>query len=119
MKTSYNVETIFDAITNLAQTIMRSEIGKITLDRTFEERQNLNAAIVKSIHKETSEWGISAMRYEIKDIVPPDNIQHSMILQAEAERKKRANILTSEGDRQANINIAEASKSAAVLQAEG
>ena len=72
---------------------MRSEIGRITLDKTFEERDHLNHNIIKSIDKETKDWGILALRYEIKDIEPPSTIQKSMILQAEAERKKRANIL--------------------------
>ncbi|CDW91395.1 band 7 family protein [Stylonychia lemnae] len=119
IKVSYNVENIYTAITNLAQTVMRSEIGKISLDRTFEERQSLNEKIVNAVHRETADWGIKTMRYEIKDIVPPENIQNSMILQAEAERKKRAQILASEGDRVSNINRAEASKRAQVLEAEG
>jgi len=118
-KSSYNVENIYTAITNLAQTTMRSEIGKLTLDKTFEERDTLNHNIIKSIDKETKDWGVLALRYEIKDIEPPSNIQKSMILQAEAERRKRANILTSEGDRTANINVAEAEKRSAVLKAEG
>jgi regulator of protease activity HflC (stomatin/prohibitin superfamily) len=118
-KASYNVENIYAAITNLAQTTMRSEIGKLTLDKTFEERDTLNNNIIKSIDKETKDWGIAALRYEIKDIEPPSNIQKSMILQAEAERKKRASILISEGDRTANINVSEAEKNAAILKAEG
>lgn len=79
-KASYNVENIYAAITNLAQTTMRSEIGKLTLDKTFEERDHLNQNIIKAISKETEDWGISALRYEIKDIEPPSNIQKSMIL---------------------------------------
>jgi regulator of protease activity HflC (stomatin/prohibitin superfamily) len=79
-KASYNVEQIYQAITNLAQTTMRSEIGKLTLDKTFEERDTLNHNIIKSIDKETKDWGVSALRYEIKDIEPPANIQKSMIL---------------------------------------
>ena len=118
-KASYNVENIYTAITNLAQTTMRSEIGKLTLDKIFEERETLNSGIIKSIDKETKDWGIAALRYEIKDIEPPSTIQKSMILQAEAERRKRASILTSEGDRTANINVADATKQAAVLKAEG
>ena len=118
-KASYNVEQIYQAIMNLAQTTMKSEIGKLTLDKTFEERDTLNQSIIKAIDKETKDWGVLALRYEIKDIEPPSNIQKSMILQAEAERKKRANILTSEGDRTANINVAEAEKKAAILKAEG
>mmetsp|Transcript_11197 Transcript_11197/g.11261 ORF Transcript_11197/g.11261 Transcript_11197/m.11261 type:complete len:106 (+) Transcript_11197:282-599(+) len=98
---------------------MRSEIGKLTLDKTFEERETLNQNIIRAIDKETKDWGILALRYEIKDIEPPSNIQKSMILQAEAERKKRASILTSEGDKIANINVSEADKKAAILKAEG
>ena len=98
---------------------MRSEIGKITLDRTFEERHTLNQNIIYSIDKETKDWGVRALRYEIKDIEAPSNIQKSMILQAEAERKKRASILTSEGEKQANINKAEAEKISQILAAEG
>lgn len=118
-KASYGVENIYAAITNLAQTTMRSEIGKLTLDKTFEERETLNNNIIKAIDKETKDWGILAMRYEIKDIEPPSNISKSMILQAEAERKKRASILTSEGDKISNINVSEAEKKAAILKAEG
>lgn len=98
---------------------MRSEIGKLTLDRTFEEREHLNHNIIESIGKEIKDWGILALRYEIKDIEPPSNIQKSMILQAEAERRKRASILTSEGDKIANVNVSEAEKKAAILKAEG
>mmetsp|Transcript_31773 Transcript_31773/g.22989 ORF Transcript_31773/g.22989 Transcript_31773/m.22989 type:complete len:127 (+) Transcript_31773:419-799(+) len=119
MKASYGVEDFVSAITNLAQTTMRSEIGKLKLDDTFEERETLNRNIVNAIELEAREWGISALRYEIKDIEPPNNIQKSMILQAEAERKKRASILASEGDKLAAINIAEAEKLAQVLKAEG
>lgn len=118
-KASYNVENIYQAIINLAQTTMRSEIGKLSLDKTFEEREALNEQIIASIDQETSVWGVKAIRYEIKDIEPPQNIQKSMILQAEAERKKRASILKSEGERTANINIAEAEKISSVLKAEG
>jgi len=91
----------------------------MSLDKLFEERNSLNENIIKAIDAEIKDWGVTAHRYEIKDIEPPANIQKSMILQAEAERKKRANILTSEGDRTANINVAEAEKRAAVLKAEG
>lgn len=119
MKASYGVDDYISAITNLAQTTMRSEIGKLKLDDTFEERETLNRNIVNSIELEAREWGIAALRYEIKDIEPPNNIQKSMILQAEAERKKRASILASEGDKLAAINIAEAEKTSQVLRAEG
>ena len=80
---------------------MRSEIGKLTLDKTFEERETLNENIIIAIEKEVADWGILALRYEIKDIEPPEAIQNSMTLQADAERKKRANILKSEGEKQA------------------
>jgi regulator of protease activity HflC (stomatin/prohibitin superfamily) len=78
---------------------MRSEIGKLALDKTFEERETLNENIIRSIEKEVKDWGILALRYEIKDIEPPEAISNSMILQADAERRKRANILKSEGER--------------------
>eukprot|EP00345_Euplotes_harpa_P003938 CAMPEP_0168325882 /NCGR_PEP_ID=MMETSP0213-20121227/4957_1 /TAXON_ID=151035 /ORGANISM="Euplotes harpa, Strain FSP1.4" /LENGTH=275 /DNA_ID=CAMNT_0008328461 /DNA_START=209 /DNA_END=1036 /DNA_ORIENTATION=- len=118
-KASYGVESITSAITNLAQTTMRSEIGKLTLDKTFEERDRLNDNIVNAIDKETQDWGARCVRYEIKDIEPPNNIQKSMILQAEAERKKRANMIESEGEKQYRINLAEAKKRSQVLRAEG
>lgn len=118
-KASYGVENLEDAITNLAQTTMRSEIGKLTLDKTFEERESLNHHIVNAISSEVEAWGIKCLRYEIRDIDPPSSIKKSMILQAEAERKKRADILTSEGERQSAINVAEGSKTAKTLRAEG
>ena len=98
---------------------MRSEIGKMTLDKLFEERETLNADIVKAIEKDSEDWGITALRYEIKDIVPPSNISNAMVLQAEAERKKRASILASEGERMSNVNLAEAEKMSQILKAEG
>jgi len=91
---------------------MRSEIGKLSLDSLFEERETLNERIVSAIEKESKEWGVHSIRYEIKDIEPPTSIQKSMVLQAEAERRKRASILTSEGEKLANINIADAEKQA-------
>jgi len=104
---------------NLAQTTMRSEIGRLTFDSLFEERETLNERIVAAIEKESEQWGVHSIRYEIKDIEPPTQIQKSMVLQAEAERRKRASILTSEGEKLANINIANAEKQAQVLEAEG
>ena len=106
-KASYGVESYKDAVTNLAQTTMRSEIGKRSLDSLFEERETLNEKIVSAIEKESQEWRVYSIRYEIKDIEPPGAIQKSMVLQAEAERRKRASILTSEGEMLANINIAD------------
>lgn len=98
---------------------MRSEIGKIELDRTFEERETLNAKIRATVGHASELWGIECMRYEIKDISPPEQIRRSMELQAESERIKRSKILNSEGERQAIINIAQGDKSAAILEGEG
>ena len=106
------------AVTQLAQTTMRSEIGKIELDKTFEERDMLNANIVSSINEASSPWGIQVLRYEIKDITPPASVMEAMEAQMKAERVKRAQILESEGDRQAAINRAEGDKQAIVLAAE-
>lgn len=119
MKASYGVDDYVSAITNLAQTTMRSEIGKLRLDDTFEERETLNKNIVNAIELEAREWGISALRYEIKDIEPPNAIQNAMIKQAQSERQKRANILKSEGEKLAAINIAESEKISQQLKAEG
>ena len=115
---SYGVSDPYFALAQLAQTNMRSEIGKITLDNTFEERENLNAKIVNSINEAASAWGIQCMRYEIKDITPPSTVLQAMELQVAAERKKRAEILDSEGRRDAQINLAEADKRDMVLQSE-
>ena len=108
VKASYNVEDYASAISNLAQTTMRSEIGKLTLDQTLSNREHLNHKIIESITPVADKWGIKMLRYEVKDIEPPANIRDSMILQAEAERNKRAAILGSEGTRTAEINRAEA-----------
>ena len=87
---------------------MRSEIGKLTLDETFEKRDEINQKVVQAISREADEWGITLLRYEVRDIEPPNQILTSMTLQAEAERSKRAEILGSEGTRQADINLADA-----------
>lgn len=115
---TYGVDDPLYAVSQLAQTAMRSEIGKIVLDRTFEERENLNANIVQAINEAAKNWGIQCMRYEIKDITPPDNVREAMELQVAAERKKRAQILMSEGDKQALINNAEAKKTESILASE-
>lgn len=99
--------------------MMRSELGKITLDKTFEERESLNKNIVESINQASAAWGIKCLRYEIRDITPPKSVKAAMDMQAEAERRKRAEILDSEGERQAYINVAEGKKKAAILEAEG
>lgn len=115
---SYGVNNPYYAISQLAQTTMRSEIGKLKLDKTFEERETLNHAIVTSINHAAINWGIQCMRYEIKDIQPPKSILQAMELQVAAERQKRAKILESEGHRQAQINISEGEKAQIVLNSE-
>ena len=119
IRASYEVAQPIKAISLLAQTSMRSEIGKIDLDRTFEERESLNANIKEALNEASSKWGIECMRYEIKDIKPPQEIQRSMELQAESERIKRSKILNSEGERQAKINIAEGLKESQILEGQG
>ena len=99
-KATYGVDNYVFAVTQLAQTTMRSELGKMELDKTFEERDQLNANIVNAINDAATPWGIQVMRYEIKDIVPPNSIMDAMEAQMKAERVKRAQILESEGDRQ-------------------
>ena len=115
---SYGVGDARYAITQMAQTTMRSELGKMTLDRTFLERDNLNVSIVESINEASVVWGIQCLRYEIKDITPPDNVRQAMELQVAAERQKRAEVLDSEGKRQSQINIAEGIKQEVVLKSE-
>ena len=117
-KGSYGVDHYVYAVTQLAQTTMRSEIGKIDLDKTFEERESLNANIVNAINLASEPWGVQVMRYEIKDIEPPRTILDAMERQMKAEREKRATILESEGNRQSAINVAEGAKQAQVLAAE-
>merc|ERR1719188_1900790 len=117
-KASYGVEDPEFAITQLAQTTMRSEIGKIALDTLFREREDLNKAIVEQINQASTAWGITCMRYEIRDIRMPARVQEAMQMQVEAERKKRAAILESEGIQQAEINIAEGKKQSRILASE-
>ena len=117
-KATYGVEDYVFAVTQLAQTTMRSELGKMELDKTFEERDVLNLNIVTAINQASGPWGIQVMRYEIKDIIPPGSIIEAMEAQMKAERVKRAQILESEGDRQAAINRAEGEKASVVLAAE-
>jgi len=117
-KASYGVDNYVYAVTQLAQTTMRSEIGKIELDKTFEEREALNVNIVASINDASEPWGVQVMRYEIKDIEPPRTVLEAMERQMKAEREKRASILESEGERQSAINIAEGQKQSIVLAAE-
>lgn len=117
-KASYGVEDPEFAITQLAQTTMRSELGKMTLDKIFRERESLNISIVESINKASEAWGITCFRYEIRDITLPERVQQAMQMQVEAERKKRAAVLESEGKREAEINIAEGLRQAKILQSE-
>ncbi len=117
-KASYGVDNYAYAVTQLAQTTMRSEIGKIDLDKTFEERDSLNVNIVNSINQAAEPWGVQVLRYEIKDIEPPRSVLEAMERQMKAERDKRASILQSEGERQSAINVAEGQKRATVLTAE-
>lgn len=117
-KASYGVENYVFAVMQLAQTTMRSEIGKIELDKTFEEREALNTNIVAQINEASSPWGVQVLRYEIKDIEPPRTVLEAMERQMKAEREKRAVILESEGERQSAINVAEGQKRSIVLAAE-
>ncbi len=117
-KASYGVESYVYAVTQLAQTTMRSEIGKLELDKTFEEREALNTNIVAQINEAATPWGVMVMRYEIKDIDPPRTVLDAMERQMKAEREKRAVVLESEGQRQSSINVAEGQRQARVLAAE-
>ena len=107
------------ATTQLAQTTMRSEMGKLDLDRSFEERTNINAAIVSAVDKASDPWGVKVTRYEIKNITPPRSIRDAMEKQMRAEREKRAMIAESEGERQSKINRAEGEKQEAIAHSEG
>ena len=118
-KASYGIMDYRFAIIQLAQTTMRSEIGKIDLDRTFESRENVNAAIVNAIDEASEPWGIKVTRYEIKNIEPPQTIREAMEKQMRAERVKREQIALSEGDKQAKINRAEGDKQEAIKKSEG
>ncbi|VDK17316.1 unnamed protein product [Anisakis simplex] len=117
-KASYGVDDPEFAITQLAQTTMRSEVGKISLDTVFKEREQLNVSIVEAINKAAEPWGLQCMRYEIRDMTMPVKIQEAMQMQVEAERRKRAAILESEGRRDAAINVAEGEKKARILASE-
>ncbi|NP_957325.1 stomatin-like protein 2, mitochondrial [Danio rerio] len=118
-KASYGVEDPEYAVTQLAQTTMRSELGKLTLDKVFRERESLNSNIVHSINQASDEWGIRCLRYEIKDIHVPPRVKESMQMQVEAERRKRATVLESGGTRESAINVAEGRKQAQILASEG
>ncbi|TFG42585.1 MAG: paraslipin [Gemmatimonadales bacterium] len=117
-RASYGIDDYTFAITQLAQTTLRSEIGKIDLDKTFEERMNINSAVVAELDKASDPWGVKVLRYEIKNINPPHDILAAMEKQMRAEREKRAVILTSEGQRDAAINVAEGNKQQVIKASE-
>jgi regulator of protease activity HflC (stomatin/prohibitin superfamily) len=117
-RTSYGISDYIFAISQLAQTTLRSEVGKIDLDRTFEERTNINTAVVAELDKATEPWGVKVLRYEIKNITPPADVLAAMEKQMRAEREKRAVILTSEGQRDAAINTAEGDKQQTIKASE-
>lgn len=119
VKASYGISNYIFGTTQLAQTTMRSEIGKIELDRTFEEREKVNLEIVMAVDKASDPWGIKVTRHEIKNILPPASIKDAMEKQMRAEREKRALIAESEGDKQAKINRAEGDKQEAIAKSEG
>jgi regulator of protease activity HflC (stomatin/prohibitin superfamily) len=117
-RASYGISDYLFAITQLAQTTLRSEIGKIDLDKTFEERTNINMSVVTELDKASESWGVKVLRYEIKNITPPHDILAAMEKQMRAEREKRAVILTSEGQRDAVINSAEGAKQETIKASE-
>lgn len=117
-RASYGIADYQFALTQLAQTTLRSEIGKIDLDRTFEERTNINVQVVNELDKASEPWGVKVLRYEIKNITPPKDVLNAMEKQMRAEREKRAVILTSEGQRDAAINEAEGEKQQVIKASE-
>ncbi|MDQ1831598.1 stomatin-like protein [Massilia sp. CCM 9029] len=119
MRASYGSSNYLAAITQLAQTTLRSVIGKMELDKTFEERDHINITIVNAIDESAANWGVKVLRYEIKDLTPPAEILHSMQAQITAEREKRALIAASEGRKQEQINIATGEREAAIARSEG
>jgi regulator of protease activity HflC (stomatin/prohibitin superfamily) len=118
-RASYGIGNYLFAISQLAQTTLRSEIGKIELDRTFEERAAINANVVDELDKASDPWGVKVLRYEIRNINPPQDVLGAMEKQMRAEREKRAVILTSEGERDAKINQAEGEKQRVIKESEG
>jgi regulator of protease activity HflC (stomatin/prohibitin superfamily) len=117
-RASYGIQDYLFAISQLAQTTLRSEVGKIDLDRTFEERTNINIAVVAELDKASEPWGVKVLRYEIKNITPPADVLAAMEKQMRAEREKRAVILTSEGQRDGAINHAEGEKQQTIKASE-
>jgi regulator of protease activity HflC (stomatin/prohibitin superfamily) len=119
MRASYGSSNYIVAITQLAQTTLRSVIGKMELDKTFEEREAINASVVNALDEAALNWGVKVLRYEIKDLTPPAEILRSMQAQITAEREKRALIAASEGRRQEQINLAEGERAAFIAKSEG
>ena len=117
-RASYGISDFVFAISQLAQTTLRSEVGKIDLDRTFEERTNINLQVVTELDKASEAWGVKVLRYEIKNITPPHDVLAAMEKQMRAEREKRAVILTSEGQRDAAVNTAEGEKQQVIKASE-
>ncbi len=117
-RASYGIADYIFAISQLAQTTLRSEIGKIDLDKTFEERTNINIAVVSELDKASDPWGVKVLRYEIKNITPPQDVLNAMEKQMRAEREKRAVVLTSEGQRDSAINTAEGEKQRVIKESE-
>ena len=118
-RASYGINNYQFASTQLAQTTMRSVIGKLQLDKTFEERETINSAIVNAVDKASDPWGVKVTRYEVKNIHPPQSIKDAMEKQMRAEREKRAVIAESEGEKQAKINVAEGDKQELIARSEG
>jgi regulator of protease activity HflC (stomatin/prohibitin superfamily) len=119
MRASYGSSNFIVAITQLSQTTLRSVIGRLELDRTFEERDFINASVVSSLDEAAMSWGVKVLRYEIKDLTPPNEILRSMQAQITAEREKRALIAASEGRKQEQINIATGEREASIQRSEG
>src|ERR1700752_4096739 len=119
MKASYGSSNFVQAITQLSQTTLRSVIGKLELDKTFEERDLINHSVVSALDQAATNWGVKVLRYEIKDLTPPKEILHAMQAQITAEREKRAVIATSEGKQQEQINLANGARAAAIAKSEG
>jgi regulator of protease activity HflC (stomatin/prohibitin superfamily) len=117
-RASYGIGNYLFAVTQLTQTTLRSEIGKLELDKTFEARNHINANVVSEVDKATEAWGVKVLRYEIKNIIPPHDVVSAMEKQMRAEREKRAQILTSEGERDSKINQAEGEKQRVIKESE-
>jgi regulator of protease activity HflC (stomatin/prohibitin superfamily) len=118
-KSAYGISDYQFAAVQLAQTALRSVIGKLELDKTFEERTNINQEVVDALDAATAPWGVKVLRYEIRDITPPGSVMQAMEKQMRAEREKRAAIAQSEGEMQSRINLAEGAKKAAIAESEG